>query len=247
MEPAVYVFHIDAFTPDTMPMGRLAEYLAVLTKLLGSADHTHFVKIEDGSAKLVHKVDPVDALRVEGRLRELAAGNGPQDALAARDKLDDLLANDNAVGELNKADGAVVIPFPGRTRPKVLTFPAFRQDGSIEGQVVSVGGRDSTAHAILQDGDVTFSGLSMKRDLARELARHLYGQKVRLTGSGRWERHSDGSWKLLEFRVDRFELLDERPLADVLEELREIPENGLMEASAYSDIFNLNSGDGGVH
>ena len=62
MTPVEYVLRIDAFTPDTMPMARLAEYLGALARLLGHAEHTHFVRLEEGSAKLVHRVDAVDAV-----------------------------------------------------------------------------------------------------------------------------------------------------------------------------------------
>lgn len=247
MNPVEYVFRIDAFTPDTIPMARLAEYMAALAKLVGSIEHTHFVRVDSGSARLVHKVEAVDIPKVRDRLKEVAGGTGPKDAQVAYQRLDDLLANDNAVGELIEETGRVVLPFPGRTRPKALTFPAFRQNGSVDGQVVSIGGKDMTAHAILQDGEITYSNLSMKRDLARELGRLLYGPKIRLIGSGRWERHPDGSWKLLEFRVDHFEPLDERPLDEVLRDLRTLPNNGLVEEGAYHDVLALRSDDGMLH
>jgi hypothetical protein len=247
MRPIVYVFRIDAFSPDTLPMARLAEYMAQLAKLIGHIEHTHFVGIEDGSAQLVHTVDEEDAKGVRDRLSGVAAGSGPKDALVARTKLDDLLAEDRAVGELCEKGGGVILPFQGRLRAKPLTFPAFRQDGAIEGQVVSIGGKDTSAHAILQDGDITLTGLTMKRTTARELAPFLYGPKVRLTGNGRWERHPNGVWKLLEFRVEGFTPLDERPLAEVLQELRQLPGNGLMDQSAYRDVMNLSSDDGALH
>jgi hypothetical protein len=247
MRSVVYVFRIDAFSPGTLPMARLADYMAQLAKLIGHAEHTHFIGVEEGSAKLVHTVDEEDAEGVRGRLSDVAAGTGPKDALAARAKLDDLLAEDQAVGELCERGGAVILPFPGRLREKPLTFPAFRQDGAIEGQVVSIGGKDASAHAILQDGDITLTGLTMKRGLARDLAQYLYGPKVRLTGNGRWERHPDGAWKLLEFRVEGFKTLDEKPLAEVLQELRRLPGNGLMKDSAYRDVINLSSDDGALH
>ena len=247
MEPDTYVFRIDAFTPDTLPMARLAEYMATLAKLIGHQEHTHFVSLERGSAKLVHKIDPVDAPKVQARIEAAARNDGPQEAVAAKEKLDQMLANDNAVGELMRVDGRVVIPFPGRTRPKPLAFPAFRQDGSIDGQVVSVGGRDATAHAILQDGPITYTGLTMPREIARQLAHHLYGPKIRLFGSGRWERRPDGAWKLLDFRVDRFICLDETPMSEVLRDIRGIPGNPLTQTSAYRDVFDLGSDDEAIH
>lgn len=237
MNPVEYVFHIDVFTPDTLPMGRLAEYLAALAKMLGHAEHTHFVRVDKGSAQLIHKVDPVDAPKVETRLNDIRLGQAPKEAMKARKELDDLLANDNAIGSLSEAaTGKVVVPFLGRNRPKPIVFPAFRENTAVQGQIVSIGGRDSTAHAILQDGDIVHVNLSMTRDIARELAPLLYGPIVRLHGNGRFERNADGKWKMLDFKVDRYERLDESLPKDFLADLREIPGNNLMSPEAYWDV-----------
>lgn len=237
MEPVEYVFRIDAFTPDTLPMARLAEYLAALAKLLGYPEHTHFVRLEKGSARLVHKVDPVDAPKVETRLDGIRVGAAPKEAINARHSLDDLLANDNATGTLTEGTtGRIVIPFAGRERPKPVTFPAFREDTSIDGQVVNIGGRDSMAHATLQDGDVFHTNLSMKREQARELGKLLYGPTVRLHGNGRFERQPDGVWRMLDFRVERIERLSDQPLGEALKVVRALPGNGLMNADAYHNV-----------
>jgi hypothetical protein len=242
VEPVEYVFQIDVFTPDTLPMARLAEYLAALAKMIGHADHTHFMRVEHGSAKLVHKVDAVDAPKVETRLNSVRLGSAPTDAMAARRVLDDLLANDNAIGALSEAaTGRVVVSFLGRDRPKPMSFPPFRENTTIDGQVVSIGGRDSTAHATLQDGDVFHVNLSMKREIARELAKLLYGPMVRVHGNGRFERQPDGVWKMHDFRVERFETLDERSVADTLSNIRNVPGNALMTKSAYHDIAAFRS------
>lgn len=243
-----YTFLIDAFTPDTIPMARLAEYLGVLSSLVGHIQSTHFDRLEFGSARLVYSIDAVDALKVEQRLARSGEPDAPKDLSKAFDTLDKMLASDNAVGELRNPHGSVIIPFPGRDRPRVLSFPAFRQDGSIDGQVVSIGGRDATAHIILQDGAVTYSNIKLTREMARQLRGYLYEQKVRLVGSGRWERSPDGSWKLLDFTVGSFQVLDDASLTDVLETLREIPNNGLTSsANIYNDLMSLRLGDEELH
>ncbi|SDD52693.1 hypothetical protein SAMN05444678_11523 [Sphingomonas sp. YR710] len=240
MEPVEYVFRIDVFTPDTMPMGRLAEYLGALARLLGHPEHTHFVRLEEGSAKLVHKVDAVDVPKVETRLNGIRVGDAPKDAMQAQKTIEELLVNDNAVATLTEvATGKVVIPFIGRNRPKPMVFPPFREDTTIEGQIVNIGGRDPSAHAVLQDGDVFHTHIQMKRDLARKLAQLLYGPPVRLHGNGRFERQPDGVWKMLDFRVESFELLDDRSVAETLAAIRVVPNNRLMDAEAYRDIARL--------
>jgi len=246
MKPVEYVFTIDAFTPDTLPMGRLAEYLLALSKLIGHRDHTHFVKVDRGSARLVHKVDAVDAPKVEARLDSIRGGRAGPDLEAVRRNLDDLLANDNAVGSLiEQHSGKVVIPFQGRNRPKPITFPAFREAATIQGQIVRIGGRDSTAHAILQDGDITHSNINMSREIAKDLAPLLYGPFVRLHGIGSFERQSDGKWKIIDFKVDRFQKLIDQDVSETLAEIRLIQGNDLMSDDAYSASRSFTSGDAG--
>ncbi len=247
MQDTEYTFRIDAFTPDTLPMARLAEYMAALADLIGHKTSTHFVRLEAGSARLVHKVEATDAPKVERRLRDVVDGTPPKEATRAFRLLDQLLADDNAVGELVASGGALILPFPGRTRPKRLAFPPFRQDGTIEGHVVSVGGRDATAHAILQDRTVTFTGCTLSREMARDLARHLYGPKIRFHGSGRWERQTEGPWKLLDFSVDHFEVLDDSPLSAVLNELRGMPNGVSDDPDAYNEMLRLALGDQEIH
>ena len=223
MEPVEYVFHIDVFTPDTLPMSRLAEYLGELAKLIWHQDHTHFVRVEKGSARLVHKVDVVDAPKVAERLNAVRLGQAPKDALKAQAVLENLLANDNAIGTLIEVqNNRVALPFVGRNRPKPIVIPAFRDQAVLDGKVVSVGGRDATAHAILQDGEVFHTNIRMRRDMARDLAPLLYGPSVRLFGDGRFERSPEGVWKISDFRVERFEVLKDASLDSVLAKVRDL-------------------------
>ena len=243
-----YTFRIDVFTPETIPMARLAEYLAELSKLVGHSQSTHFDRVEPGSARLIYKIDAVDAPKVEQRLARTDQLDAPKDLRKAFEALDNMLANDNAVGELRSSTSAVIIPFPGRERPKPLAFPAFRQDGSIDGQIVSIGGKDSTAHVILQDGAVTYSNIKLTREMARQLRGYLYEQKVRLIGKGQWGRSPDGVWKLLGFSVDRFEILDDSSLSDVLDTVRNISDNGLTSnTNIYDDLMSLRLGGEELH
>lgn len=244
MEPVQYVFRIDVFQPETMPMARLAEYMAALAKMFGHAEHTHFVAVEKGSAKLRTIVDPVDAPKVEARLNGVRIGDAAKDAIAGKLALEDLLANDNAVAELTEGDSdRVIIPFIGRNRPKALNFPAFREDTSIDGVLVSIGGKDRSAHAVLQDGDIFHVGVTMDRELARELAKLLYGPPIRMFGNGRYERQPDGVWKMSNFNVARYEQLDERPISEALALLRTVPGNRLMDADGYLDVAAMRDKD----
>lgn len=234
MKPVEYVLQIDVFTPETLPLARLAEYLAAMAKMIGYQERAHFLGVERGSAKLRAAIDSVDAPKVESRLAAIALGTAPKDALGGKLEIEALLANDNAVGELIEvASGRTVIPFIGRNRPKPLAFPPFREETSIEGHLVSIGGRDKTAHATLQDGDIFHTGVTMNREMARELSHLLYGPVLRLHGSGRFERLGDGAWRMTDFRTSRYERLDDRRVTEVLAKIRSIPGNAIMTPDAY--------------
>lgn len=244
MSDMKFTLDIKGFTPANMPMARLAEYLKALADLLGSEPQTHFEGVTEGSVRLVASVEERESQRV--RERVLSTGSGKlQSVEKAYVALDDLLANDNTVGCLIGPDDEVVMAFPGATRPKPIAFPAFRQNGSIDGEVVRLGGIDMTAHLTLQDGATTYSNITLRREVAKQLAPYLYGQKVRLHGSGRWERQPDGVWKLLSFSVDRFESLDEAPLNEVLNEIRAAI--GDLEGGLYGEVLSLRGSKDSTH
>lgn len=239
-----FIFDIDAFTPDTIPMQRLAEYMLALSALIGQRESTHFVGVVAGSARLVSRLDPPAVPKAEARLNSVRSDGpqAPKDAVKAYNEIEAMLANDNAVGKLIAPSGAVIIPFIGRNRPKPLAFPTFRQEGSIDGHIVRIGGQDSSAHAILQDGDVTYSGIKMPRKLARVLCAYLYGPKLRLHGSGRWQRTQEGAWLLRDFDVASHEILDDTPLTDLVASIRNDVIGSLGDVEAFERLADIRGG-----
>ena len=118
-EPAMssgqeFTFKIDAFTPGTLPMARLAEYMADLAVMLGEPTSVHFSRIEEGSATLVSTVDLTAVPKVRERFKNIRVGNGPEDAMQAFQKMNVRLRDDNCSGILAEADAAEVILFPGK-------------------------------------------------------------------------------------------------------------------------------------
>ena len=223
-----YRFVIDAYSPDTLPMARLAEYMAELARLLGRADQVHFVRLEGGSAVLVQSVEPEAAPDVRERLRSLQQDNPPDDAAKAFANLNRYLADDNATGILQEGESAEVIRFPGREEPAPVTFGAFNQPGVLDGVLIRIGGRDDTVPAHLHDGE-TIHVCNTARDVARRLAVHLYGPPLRVHGNGRWERDADGCWVMKRFNITSFDVLDDAPLGEVAQRLRDVEGSGWKE------------------
>ncbi len=223
----VYKFKItDSWDPSTLPMQRLAEYMEEFAKILGERDHVHFEGVEPGSAVLAARVDAPAQSQVQERVRGLHAGTPFDDVRRAAQRLDDFLAADNAVGELSvDEDNVLVVAFAGRDRLKAVEFGPFREEGSLEGQIVSIGGRDETIHVHLREGTLVYSSLVTDVEMARRLAPHMFGPVVRVHGTGRWIRTGDGGWELKDFRITRFDVLEDTPLTQVVGKLRGVAGN----------------------
>jgi hypothetical protein len=227
------IFYIDAYSPDSIPMAKLAEYMADFAALLGKDNAVHFAGIERGSTKIAARVEFEDVPKVTTRLHDIRRGTPPRDAAKIFEQIDDRLANDNAIGQIlvegeNGAAPAELLAFPGRTRPKVQSYGPFNQDGHLDGVLISVGGKDETISIRLQNGETIYANCDTTRTIARELGKHLF-EPVRIHGSGRWTREADGKWTLLRFRVHRFDVLGSVSLRDTVTALRAVPGSGWEE------------------
>lgn len=238
----------DSITPETLPMERLAEYVAALAKLLGERENVHFRSIEAGSAVLLAAIDPPAEPKVRERVLAVRNGGGPSDARKAFADLDEMLRKDNATGALSDGPGDVVIPFPGRNRPEPLVYGPFREDGTIDGQLIRVGGRDETVPVHLRDGAIIHTGLVCTPEIARRIAPHLYGPTLRVHGTGTWIRTGAGVWELRSFRISEFEILDDAPLLTVVGNLRQVKGSGWSNVpDPVRTLLAERHGDEGAH
>lgn len=220
----LFEFVIDAFTPETLPMARLAEYLTDLAVLLGEKELVHFVNVGDGSARLVHAVDDVAVPRVRARVAAARVADAESDERRAFESIDQRLRSDNASGELREADNLVdpkLLYFPGKNRHVDQVYGPFNEQGHLQGIVIQVGGRQRLANVNIQDGEKVYF-CEATREHAQQLAQLLYSQAIRVYGTGRYIRNADGQWEMKSFRISHFEKLDQRPLAETIERLRNI-------------------------
>lgn len=236
-------FKIDAYTPDTMPLERLAEYLAELAVLFGENKAVHFVRLEPGSTVPVIKVEREAAPKVRARVKSVIWGDATGEAMRAYRTINRKLREDNAVGAVQEATGAEIIRFPGR-EDEGDGFAAIRQQGTLDGEVIRIGGKTKIVPVSLQSEDQTFSYCYAKRALAKDLGRRLF-EPVRLFGIGRWTRDRKGNWNLDNFIIDRFEVLSDDPLSSVLEKIRAIP-GGEWGTDAIRELHDLRHGPDGL-
>jgi hypothetical protein len=241
-EGTEYRFKIDAYSPDTMPMARLAQYMAELATLLGEQNAVHFKRVTKGSTVLNARVDREATPKVRDRVAAVRAGDGGSEPRRAFNTLNRLLRDDNAIGVLrDTAPRGIIVRFPGREIAEEK-FASIRQQGSIDGIVTGIRGKDDTIHITLQSEGQQLSGCETNRTLAKQLGAKLF-EPVRLFGRGRWSRDADGEWALHHFKIESFEALEEVSLTSALAALREIPT--ALDDKAFSDLVKQRHGPGG--
>lgn len=245
-----YRFEIGAYTPETLPMARLAEYVADLAALLGSQEHVHFVRLDAGSSVIVHEVDDEAADAVEERAYLAARGHGTAEVIRAFDALKNRLGEDRASGILRDEAGAEIIAFPGgeallSVELGHVDYGPVTQAGSIDGVLVRIGGSGDPAFATLEDGARRYSRIAVSRELAKKLRDYLYEGTVRIYGNGRWQRSHDGQWELERFTATHFDALDDAPLSEVIKRLQSVEGSGWKEVEdPIAELLRSREGDG---
>ena len=209
---------VDAFTPDTLPMARLAVYLREFSLLLGNDAYVHLSKVKAGSANIVAYSEPQATPKIKNRINEVLIGAAPKPAMKAHRAIDDLLAEDNAIGHIS-IGSTTVIEFPGRRRAAREQIGPVRRNTTIEGQIFSIGGKDDTINVHLRNGDKEYR-CEVGVDLARKLLGYFRGGKVRIFGACDWYR-IDSHWVPAgTLAASDFVPLDNRDLSDTVNDLR---------------------------
>lgn len=236
---AEYRFKIDAFTPETLPMARLAEYMAEIATILGEPRSVHFVRLEGGSTTLVHRIEHEAVPKVVERTQRIRYGDGPRDGQTAYRKINRFLREDNASAVLRKGkSGARILEFPG-TAEAEQEFPSVNQFGSVTGTLIRIGGSTDTVYVLMESEGVQIPHCHTNRHLAKNLAQYLF-ETVRLHGQGYWMRDDEGVWSLKHFRIDSFETLSNDTLSAALTELRAVA--GEWDRGTLKDLRAIRGG-----
>ena len=218
-----YRFEIDAFSPATIPMARLAEYLSDLAIMLGSPSNVHLMRVEKGSTVPVVLVDFEAEPKVRDRIKLVKNREAPTDAQDAAKRIDRNLLLDNAKATIVDPVGAKVFRFPGRENAVRQEFGPINQPGNFQGVPIKIGGENDPVPVHLDDGTEKHI-VQVKRVLAKEIAKFLFTTPLRLEGIGRWIRHKDGEWEMLYFNATSYAVLEEGgTLTHDIMALRRIP------------------------
>ena len=219
-----FFFKINGWTPEEVPMERLAEYMKDLARLLDSRQRVHVVGIKSGNVGVAMDVDGSHKEEMKQRIRDAAQGRGQRQSMAALRRINEHLYEDGKEGQLS-CDGVTILHFPGSPSPAEVEISPFEKKGSFDGKVVSVGVGGNSARVRLLSGNDKVDCLA-DRDMAKKLAEHLFGEELRVSGTGKRFRNAKGQWKFKQFIVTSFEILDTTPLTTLVERLRSLPGNG---------------------
>ncbi len=216
-----YKFKIDLLHPDSIPMLRMSKYIAELSQIIGSIEHTHLSGLEEGSTVIVHQIDEDEIPNVIDRIHSIKTMDSDISVRKPFENLNKLLKDDKTSGNLINERGDDLLYFPGAGEESKITFLPFYEQGTIEGMVFKVGGRGETVSiGIMLDRNKTVY-VGADRSTATELGHVLY-KEIRVYGGGRWYRDERGKWELARFKIDKFETLETQKLTDVVEKLRGI-------------------------
>jgi hypothetical protein len=236
-------FHIHEYTPHTLPMERLADYLKNLAVLLGSTQDVHFVRLDAGSVSCALETEATEEPKIIERVRSAQRGVGTDEAIKSYGKLRELLEKDAASAELEAESGDVILDFPLAVGAEQVIFGPFWQDGSVDGILIKIGGIDATVPVHLVD-EGAYHICNANREIAKDLAPHLFSHPIRVHGRGRWIRNTSGKWEMQWFDINRFETLDIVGLNDAVDRLRAIPGNDLTASNdPLAEMREVRHGD----
>ena len=234
-----FVF-LDSLTPATLPMARLAEYIADLAVILGEKEHVHFVELRDGSAAVVHAIDHEAVPKVRARVHAAKTGDAQAEVRNARDRIEHRLRTDNAHGVLRPVgdDKERLLYFPGVARELEPEYGPFNEQVQLYGVPISVGGKRQIVNVHLEDGDVIHH-CEASREIALQLAPLMFKHHVRVYGTGKYYRNTDGNWEMKACRISQFEELDASPLAETVERLRGITRKVGLDRNIIQELADL--------
>lgn len=240
-----YIFKINAYTPKTIPMARLAEYMAELSNLLGEKDKVHFEELVTASTGLKYNIESEGEQKVLERIRLVHSNDGPADAMAAYKSLNKKLKEDNGYAAILQ-DGATaqIIAFPGIKELEPPVFGPITQSGIIDGVVIRIGGKNDPVFVTVQTRDGVEANCRTRKSTAKELGPYIFSQEMRFSGNAKWTRDETGTWILKDFFITGFEQFNERSLVETIGDLRNVKGSGWSKISdPWNELDNIRDDD----
>jgi hypothetical protein len=217
-------FVIPAYTPETMPLNRLLEYLRSIGDVIGAPNDLHLVRIGSSSTKPVFSVAIPVAIHTREEAAAVRTGSGTTKQRNAYNQIREMVKKDGGIPATLKDRTGVILNFPPPSEG-IDTVSGVRQASSFDGSLIRVGGVGETVPLQMQDlGGELFSNFSAPKAIAKAMAPRLF-EPLRVSGIGSWDRSAEGKWKLSKMLIQSFEPLGDETLADVFQKLRAAPVN----------------------
>lgn len=239
-----YRFKIDAYSPDTIPMSRLADYLGHLADMLGQKDNVHLLRLEGGSTVPVVAVEWEAAPKVDRRVMDVKNNDGPAEAIKARQTLEKLLIEDNASAELLNPSGGRILYFHGRRLAGQPEYGPFKQETTLDGFVILIGGENDPVPVHLRNGELDYN-CRASRAIAKTLAPYMFDTKLRAFGAATWFRNELGRWELRRFLIEKITPLKSEPLSRAVDRLRDIQAEWKTHDDPLTELDEIRRGPSG--
>ena len=202
---------LEGFTPDTLPMARLAEYMEQLAKLYGHDEAVHFERLEDNCVAVISRVDlGPERAKVGSRVRAVGSKSAAPDAMRAFENINRMLGEDEKTARL-KLGSAIIIRFPGIVpdEPKELTI---EDAATISGYLYYLSEDDEgKVHLRIRPSSGNVVMCQAKDGVGKNLRAYLFSD-VRVSGKGTWVRSFNGDWNLKNLEVSEASILDQTDL-----------------------------------
>ena len=215
-------FVIPAYTPETMPLDRLLQYLQQIGEVVGATSDMHLVRIDASSTKPVFHIPAPVAAEARERIAAVRSGNGTQVQRTAFDRIRRMVRRDGGQPARLSDRTGVILDFPPAPE-EIGAISGVRQATCFDGALIRVGGVGDVIPVQMQslDGEV-FSGFSAPRILAKDMAQRLF-EPIRVAGIGNWDRSASGEWKLSKMLIQSYEPLNNESLEEVFRRLQAAP------------------------
>lgn len=218
-------FVIPGYTPDTMPLDVLIEYLKEVSIVVGNPEDLHLVGIQKSSTAPVFHVAKPAAERAREQAARVGRGEGTKAQTAAFNRLRRFVRRDSRDAArrpalLRSAD-RILLEIPAAPEDSGILI-GIRQASQVDGKLIRIGGDGENASLQMTDlQDRLLTGFTVKHHMVKEMAKLIY-EPIRVTGIGIWGRDEEGVWNLSKMEVQSYEALDDETLETMLDRLRQL-------------------------